>query len=589
MAIVEGQKVKVKWHNNNKHWYINKGYKFTHLKSEFEINCEDLSPQSNFKVKVKCDNPLCENVFERRYSSVLQSIANFCSKNCSKDKYKFSTEYSSKKFDKKFLISEFWRYFDEFGVYPKLKDLRNTDGFPSQTAYKRVWGYWENFLKEIEVVRKDCEDGWYKFDEEVLQEKYHCSPREEIIENLMIKRSWDTIKHKAAKLGLKRNLSEIRKKVTNEFLLDELKRFYLNERKSPTYKDFETSAEYPHPKVYLKRFESWNNALRLCDLELNTIFDYTKEGLVTKAKNFYIENSRSPFIYEIGHSITSITNYWNSWSDFLIDCELPLNRRNVPFNSNEEGLVFLQNLSSQLGKIPTTFDCDKAGIQKGWFTEKYGSFKQALFEANLIDEELLFMDTEKMIENSLTHLKDLSKSLNRIPIVDEYVEYLDNLERKDYVARETLCLKLNRTFTEICQEYLPEDILNSPLNNCYLNSRNEICKSLAEKQISDIFINNNIEYVYEPPYKEVMDIKMRYRFDWKLIIDTYPVYVEYFGLIKTNEDYEFTNNYLNKANIKMQLCKDNGVTLLALYPNDLKDNYSGLVNKLKQYNIDLVV
>ncbi len=54
--------VKVKWHRNNKEWYMNKGYSYTKIGDEFEIKVEDLSDKNNnIKVEVKCDYKNCKN------------------------------------------------------------------------------------------------------------------------------------------------------------------------------------------------------------------------------------------------------------------------------------------------------------------------------------------------------------------------------------------------------------------------------------------------------------------------------------------------------------------------------------------------
>lgn len=53
--LIENQQVLVKWHTNNKQWYINKGYEFTKYKDEFYVDVKDLTPGSKIKVDVKCD------------------------------------------------------------------------------------------------------------------------------------------------------------------------------------------------------------------------------------------------------------------------------------------------------------------------------------------------------------------------------------------------------------------------------------------------------------------------------------------------------------------------------------------------------
>ena len=53
--------VKIKWRNNNKNWYVNKGYIFTKTNDMFEVSTKDLPQNSGQKVKYLCDYCLKEN------------------------------------------------------------------------------------------------------------------------------------------------------------------------------------------------------------------------------------------------------------------------------------------------------------------------------------------------------------------------------------------------------------------------------------------------------------------------------------------------------------------------------------------------
>ena len=53
--LVENQLVEVKWNNNTKAWYEDKGYKFTHKFDSFYVRPSDLPDRSAKKVHVICD------------------------------------------------------------------------------------------------------------------------------------------------------------------------------------------------------------------------------------------------------------------------------------------------------------------------------------------------------------------------------------------------------------------------------------------------------------------------------------------------------------------------------------------------------
>lgn len=59
------QKIKVKWNNKYKYYYESKGYKFTKLNEEFEVDIKDLSLGSHSIIKYKCD--YCNNIYESSF------------------------------------------------------------------------------------------------------------------------------------------------------------------------------------------------------------------------------------------------------------------------------------------------------------------------------------------------------------------------------------------------------------------------------------------------------------------------------------------------------------------------------------------
>lgn len=61
------QKIKVRWHNQTKDWYVSKGYTFTKIKDEFEVDVKDLSHGTHKRVLVQCD--YCNKIYDMDYAS----------------------------------------------------------------------------------------------------------------------------------------------------------------------------------------------------------------------------------------------------------------------------------------------------------------------------------------------------------------------------------------------------------------------------------------------------------------------------------------------------------------------------------------
>ena len=53
--MLKDNEIEIKWLNSNKKYYIEKGYKFTHIGDNFKINIKDLPRYSKYKVTVICD------------------------------------------------------------------------------------------------------------------------------------------------------------------------------------------------------------------------------------------------------------------------------------------------------------------------------------------------------------------------------------------------------------------------------------------------------------------------------------------------------------------------------------------------------
>ena len=72
-------------------------------------------------------------------------------------------------YTKKFLISEFWRFYKENSRYPLGKEMTNKNGYPSADAYQTHWETWSNFLNYLGIIGNN---GWYKSDEQILLDLY---------------------------------------------------------------------------------------------------------------------------------------------------------------------------------------------------------------------------------------------------------------------------------------------------------------------------------------------------------------------------------------------------------------------------------
>lgn len=72
--IIRPQIVKTRWSNSNKEHLMLKGYKFTKIRQEVDINVDDLSKGSGVKVNVECD--YCGKILNIPYNTYLKETKN---------------------------------------------------------------------------------------------------------------------------------------------------------------------------------------------------------------------------------------------------------------------------------------------------------------------------------------------------------------------------------------------------------------------------------------------------------------------------------------------------------------------------------
>lgn len=430
---------------------------------------------------------------------------------------------SIKFYSKDFLVDEFHRYYQLYGKYPLLRDFDKVDGFPSSNPYVANWNTYSDFLKDVGVVSKDNVDGWYIQDEELLRNHYEYGSKEYILDNLLIERTWNTVKKKASKLGIKRKAC--RSPFSKEELINKLIEFYKENNRPPKTSDCMMNG-LPSRKVFMNKFGSWNTALKEAGLTINTDFNVDKEEIIARAFAFHKINGRSPYSREILKSNTPLYNHWKSYDDFLISINLPLNRkkRNPKIKTNDELLYDYKDLYNSLGRIPLANDIDNC--------EELASFS--------------------------TYIKRFKNYEN--------IWQLCNIEESINILKKT-------TYGSIC-----------------LDKNGDICKSLAEMVITNLFIDNKIPFIKELNYKEIFP-------DYSgktLVMDWYlpneNIAIEYFGLYRKKQNTGIASSYRDKTKKKIEIFQKYNVPLIDLYQEDLNEIYlSRVVNKFEKHSIEMTV
>jgi len=486
-------------------------------------------------------------------------------------------------FSKEFLISEFWRFFNENKRYPLKKELKPAIGYPSGVNYERKWGSWNNFLKEINVLGNS---GWYKYDEQVLIDYYTNSSIEDINNKLMIKRNKEMIMKKANNLGL-----YIKKRSSEEYQL--IIQDYLNgincQEIAKKYGYSDGASIYYILKKYnieLNRNDIWSEEqiqiLKTCypatewDELLELLKPFDKDGITHKASDLNIKRLLNSEWSE--EDIDILKEYYGEKSTKQLAILLPYRTESSIVTkgyklglesrirwSDEDIEIFIKEYPIKTNKeLANIFNrTPNAVMAQG---VKLGLKKD-------LDEHLyITYDKEKLIRD----LKDFALFLGRTPLAQEISE------NKEMAHHNTYGRCFNG-YVNACQVAGLEPNYSGNIfsNNTYRSKNNDLCLSHPELIITNLFIDNSLGYEKEVYYSAFTDdIRCGYkRCDWFLAND---IIVEYFGLQRK----EF---YQKRTEEKQKICKDNNLTLLELYPEDMKHGLKGLINKFKEHGIKLNV
>jgi hypothetical protein len=190
---------------------------------------------------------------------------------------------------------------------------------------------------------------------------------------------------------------------TNEDLLNILKEFYIKNGVVPATNDMKNVNGLPSPQIYYGRFDtnSWNDILRLAELEPKYIQVYDTEFGLEKLKEYYITYNK----------------------------------------------ILTKEEFKKYNLVPN----------HSWYCKHFDSYENACFKAGLIDKPL----TEKeRIDVSINELIKLADKLNRCPVVEEY----ENLNHRGFGRRE-LERKININYADICCKYIPRYLNSKLLDN----------------------------------------------------------------------------------------------------------------------------
>lgn len=553
LMLIENQKVKMKWNpSNRKHYesifdeYGNKKYHWRTSGVEFVVDVIDLSKNSKVEVDVQCD--YCGEIIKKQWANLLKErayneIKKDCCRNCSGKKIRdrlgtlnepnyIDVDSTLSHYTKETLINEFYRYFEEFGYYPKLIDLKTTEGYPGATPYNKHWGNYSVFLKELNILGND---GWYKKDEETFEELYLRGANIHAI-----------------------NLS----------LIEKRSRYELNKKIE--------AMNLPFKELFIKREYSNRPIVELLTEALIDLYNDIGKIPVSMDFDYYTKLNGLPSRRKLEKTTG------RRFSEFCLELFSDVNKTN---KSDEELINDLVALKAKLGRTPMAKELKSHGLaEMKTYTRRFNMKYSELIESlgwELHSTKLKFKSEEELLED----FHQLYNELGRIPSIQE-------INDCEYTASYRTYQKYFESIFNLLELLEIEVPDNQKMSAGFVgrNKRNERCRSTQEIIISNMLIDSKIEYVPEVKYSAFDNkLKNNYKMDWYL--KDLDIYVEYFGMFNERQLERNTRigKYSRKVVKKIKYCNDNKIHLLDLYKSDLKNNYEGLVRKFKEFNIDIKI
>lgn len=165
------------------------------------------------------------------------------------------------------------------------------------------------------------------------------------------------------------------------------------------------------------------------------------------------------------------------------------------------------------------------------------------------DKGVKWYDKEDLLEQ----LEHVIREMGRVPMLTELQDH--------GLPSEKTFKRYFGGLTKACELIgVERPNYNQIVDRLYQDDNHNLCLSKVELDISNFLIQQNISFIKEYNYKNVIpsDIAGQRRFDWKIG----DKYIEYFGLINHT-------HYKSEADKKIQMCKQFNINLLALYPDNI--------------------
>lgn len=204
---------------------------------------------------------------------------------------------------------------------------------------------------------------------------------------------------------------------TDEKLLEYLRLFNKENGRTPESREFDCIADYPSSRTYKKRFGSWNNAIKIAGLQITRFMNITNKELLEYLRLFNKKNGRSPIMEDFNNSkkypcYNTYQRHFGSWNNALKMAELQTNT--CTGSTDDELLELLVQFSVENERAPTyeDFNNSKKYPSPCTYQNRFGSWQKAL--------ELVKLDVDSMVKKGIIETRQQKARLSEICILNHF-------------------------------------------------------------------------------------------------------------------------------------------------------------------------
>lgn len=376
-------------------------------------------------------------------------------------------------------------------------------------------------------------------------------------------------------------IDSVQKMSTTE-AIERLKQYCEKLERIPTRKDFDELQLKPYYDYYSRNFRSYDNACYLAgiidEVPLNQQERIDKS--IEELKNIANKLNKCPTVAEYdnmriyGLARRTLEKHLGiSWNNICLKY-IPKYELNLDRNITKNDIkIDIDYVVRELGRAPTYKEYLKHSIKK-YSLNAFDTAIGLTYNKSLIDfgyEPVGISTLIKTEDEMLCLFEKLFIELKRVP-------YLRDLEDCEYTPTYSTYIKYFGSIENVCKlldiDYKDNYKGAGAGKICY-DKLGQLCRSIAEKDISNYFIDNDIKFVKETPYSDIVVNNKKgnsRRFDWRIYISNQEYYVEYFGMYDRSARGSIGKRYLNKTKKKIKDLYKAGVIdqCIFIFPKDLK-------------------